>query len=905
MGLKRVTGGITGRFFLFMLLFSGTLCAQWEYSASYNEAIKFYEEGNLAGAVKSMELAKETYEIFDGDLTTSSYAVIINNLALFYNQLGDYTKAGPLFEQALKISRALHEGDDADLATMISNLASFYNRAGRFTEAEQLYLEAWEMRKRLFGTSHIDIANSLNNIAAFYKGRGRIKEAEKLMSEALAMTKEVYILDNPEVAVCLNNLGLLYYDAGRHEEALPLLEEALSIRKNFFGQEHPEVATTLTNLASVYYEMKRYSETEAFLTEALDIRKKILNECHPDIPAAMNNLAAFYSLTGRHTSAVLLYGSAISSYRKIYRDPHPDYALALNNLAVLYLKKNDLQAAEKYFEDAVKQYRSLITGYSFSVSEKEREQYLATILSNIELFASFSAKRYAESPGTAGELYNNALLTKGFLLNSSALMRQKILGSGNKEVTELYERFIASRELLAKVSSLSDEESRMRGVSYDSLKGTVEKLEKQLSLKSGDFAEFRKVTEVSWQDIRSKLKPGEAAVEVIRSRVFEQEWKDSVIYIVLILENDSQHPVMVILPNGEELETKILFRYRQGVRDIKKQPDPTVYQAVWAPVSKVLGDVKRIYFSPDGFYNQINLLTLFNPESGRYLADELDVIFLTNSNKLSSLKPEKSVNRRAILAGFPDYNAGGKTAKEARIDDGEQTDDVKVEISESVQRFGLSDLPGTKTETEKISAILKDKGYEVKLLHGVNASEESVKNAGNPDILHLATHGFFLKNVKKENPETFLLGTEKSRVIEDPMYRSGLFFAGAAHAAAGETTGKLTDDNGIFTAFEAANMNLNNTRVVVLSACETGLGEIRNGEGVYGLRRAFIQAGAGAVIMSLWKVDDESTQQLMSSFYGYWMNGESKHDAFRKAVLAVKEKYQAPYYWGAFIMTGL
>nr|HQU56949.1 CHAT domain-containing protein [Chitinophagaceae bacterium] len=206
--------------------------------------------------------------------------------------------------------------------------------------------------------------------------------------------------------------------------------------------------------------------------------------------------------------------------------------------------------------------------------------------------------------------------------------------------------------------------------------------------------------------------------------------------------------------------------------------------------------------------------------------------------------------------------------------------------------------PGTKVEVEEINKVLKTSGYQVAELMQQEATESNLKSAKEISILHIATHGYFLKDVTNTS---WPIGVHKDFAKDNVLLRSGLMLTGAAEADQLKP-GLENNNNGIITSYEAMNLDLTGTDLVVLSACETGLGEVKAGEGVYGLQRAFLVAGADAIIMSLWKVDDKATQQLMNNFYKNLMKDDNKQKAFRDAQLQLMTTLQQPLYWGAFVM---
>jgi CHAT domain-containing protein len=282
-----------------------------------------------------------------------------------------------------------------------------------------------------------------------------------------------------------------------------------------------------------------------------------------------------------------------------------------------------------------------------------------------------------------------------------------------------------------------------------------------------------------------------------------------------------------------------------------------------------------VFISPDGVFNQINLNTL-KDKSGVYVLNKYDIVIVGNSKDILGIKGRSAVAKReAFLLGFPDYGGSNVPA-----------------------------LPGTKTELDAVAKLLKTGGYTTKQYMERGASESIMKSVKAPGLLHIATHGYFLADADLN--ENGAVGISLENAQANPLLRSGLLLAGAAPTMSGEASVNLSsNDNGVLTAYEAMNLDLNGTDLIILSACETGLGDVKAGEGVYGLQRAFLVAGANALIMSLWKVDDAATQMLMTNFYTNWMKSGNKLKAFKQAQTQLMAKYKEPYYWGAFVMMGL
>lgn len=367
-----------------------------------------------------------------------------------------------------------------------------------------------------------------------------------------------------------------------------------------------------------------------------------------------------------------------------------------------------------------------------------------------------------------------------------------------------------------------------------------------------------------------KLRPGEAAVEFVRFRGFDNTFTDEVKYLVFVVTKENTIPQKVLLQNGDQLEGRYFKYYNNAIH--QKLADEYSYEQYWAPVAPLVKGVKQVYLSPDGIYNQLSINTLRKP-TGDYLMHDHDFAILGSTRMLVERKLNNSAGKTACLVGYPAY--GGNVPA----------------------------LPGTKTEIAGIGKMLAARSYKVTSISAANATETKFKAITDAKILHVATHGYFLEDAQLKGNKVFGISTESAR--DNPLLRAGLLLANAGNVINGEVNkGLENDDNGILTAYEAMNMSLDKTDLVVLSACETAVGDVKAGEGVYGLQRAFLVAGANAIIMSLWKVDDNATQELMTKFYTNWLKTGNKQQAFKAAQIELKNKYKEPYYWGGFILIG-
>jgi hypothetical protein len=393
---------------------------------------------------------------------------------------------------------------------------------------------------------------------------------------------------------------------------------------------------------------------------------------------------------------------------------------------------------------------------------------------------------------------------------------------------------------------------------------------------------------VTWRHLQKKLGPTDAAIEILRFRVYDLNQhllSDSVVYAALIVTASSKYPEIVIIENGDDLEGKSLKAYRNF--STGQVEDTRSYRVYWQKIQDKLKGVQKVYISADGVYHQININTLMNPVTRAFVGDGLQVIQLLNLSDMLVTKVDENINRSGVLFGSPDFFNHDSKAQATFT----EKNDIK-KIDGTQRGILLEDLPGTKAEVETISQIMKDKGWRTQTYLGADATEENLKSSYKPKVLHIATHGYF----------------NLGKFSDEGLSKSGLVFAGGGKALSDMLDKNLPSakgEDGILTPFEAMNLNLENTDLVVLSACQSGLGEVKPGEGIYGLQRAFKMAGARTLMLSLWPVDDQATEYFISSFYKNWFsNNLSKADSFKAAQQATREKYNTPYYWGAFVLIG-
>ena len=875
-----------------------------DYAAScYILAWLYYDQGRYTEAETLFKEAKDIREKIFGKNHTD-YASSCNILAALYYEQGRYNEAELLFKEAKNIWEKVFGKNHPDYASACHNLALLYYDIGRYAEAETLYKESQNINEKIYGKLNLSYAVSCVCLAMLYQVQGRYTEAEILYKETKNITAKVIGEENRDYANSCNHLANFYYNQGRYIEAEPLYKEANEIWAKTLGKEHPDYATSCSGLASLYQAQRKYTEAETLFKEAQNIYVKAFGKNHPNYANSCDKLAQLYQEQGHYTRAEIFYKEAKDIYAKVVGSNHPDYAYSCNNLASLYKEQGRYTDAEPLFKEASQTLLFNIQRNFVGLSEKEKAQYLATFQDNFEKYFSFALK--AQKPALAAWLLENNLITKGLLFFSTNQLRRSLEKSQDKNLKETYEKWLAARKELSKAYEMGETKRQEKKIDLQSLESKANELEKTLSLalsQNGIEAELTPKPR-SWQEIKDKLKKQEALVELTRIRYYDKKWTDSVLYVALIVKKDSPYPEMLVLPNGKTMEKEDINFYRNSIR-LRKQ-DKESYKVFFQPLQKALKGIKKVYFSGDGIYHQINLATLYNPENKKFLGEELDIQVISTARDFLRLgkKELKSYteNYRLSLFGYPDFS--GEKTKNAQGTDRAVTDVALVSRIDKKQRFfdelsgTVTYLPGTKKEVETIQDIAQKAKTRTEVYLEEKASEENLKAISSPAILHIASHGFFIEAQEEDRNKQ-----EENKRFDNPLLRAGLLLAGAELALKKQEI--PSKENGILTAQEAMNLDLQGTDLVVLSACETGLGEIRNGEGVFGLQRALQEAGAKSVLMSLWKVDDAATQEMMTLFYeNMLLKKQNKRTAFQNAQETMKKKYKEPYYWGAFVMVG-
>jgi CHAT domain-containing protein len=862
---------------------------------------------------KALAINKTAEQLAGQQFGTSSaeYASTSFNRGRINYIAGNLKEAYNGYHAARSIYATIFGKNHERYGSCIAGLANVALTEAQYEEAEALLKESLRIWDSNFGINHPLSIGATNNLSSVYRSQGRYLEAEALLKSCLTRTENFIGKNNPEYAGYLTNLGIVYYFKGEFQEAGRLYMESKEIFENSLGKFHPQVAKSLNNLGLAYQQLDRLSEAEAAYTACNKLIATTLGTAHPDYANGLNNLAELHIAQGRYPQAEKVVSECLKVLAAAKDTTHPDYAAAQNNFAqICYLQGRYAEAA-KLKTAAIATTFNLITKAVIYSSEKDLGDFLkqeAQKLTEIQQWLHTGKL----APDFAGLAYDNALFQKGFLQN--AARRLNITPQMGLTADSLYQ------QLKRCLNVLSYEYTKPKVERFNVTQWEQEAIaiERALSREIRGFDEL--IKPVKWQTVQGALKQGEAAIEFIHFPAAQKS--DTVIYAALVLTPEAKQPTYVFLCSEKALTP--LFRSGDSRKEDYVNhlygaenhtlhsgiaPDSSrLYDLIWKPLEPHLKGVKTIYYAPAGLLHRINIGAILSGDEILFDRYQLNLLGSTRSH-LQAVQP-KPTNTQALLLGDITYtvdpnalpsrfSAPDTTALASRgaVLFRRDSTEIGMEVWEPLLYAGK--------EVRKIRQIMKNAGLKPLLISRADASEAAFKEIANrkghsPRVIHLATHGYFLSELG--DTEKFAGRTTFSG-YEHPMIRSGLILAGGNFAWNHGRPQVPGGEDGILTAYEISQLNLSNTELAVLSACETGLGDIKDNEGVYGLQRAFHIAGVQYVIMSLWDIPDRSTEMFMSRFYEYWLQEQrSIPEAFAATRSEMRRKGMLHHQWAGFVL---
>ncbi len=808
-------------------------------------------------------------------------ALDLNYIADDYTTIGYYQAAEPLFLEARNLVGQSQGPVSAPYALVTGNLSGFYGLMGNYPKSLAFALEATDVSRQLGEHGITTYAVSLNHLAMSYLHINQYSKAEPLLHEALLVYENTFGKKSKEYLECQHNLAALYVETKQHPKALPLLLDIVAAKEKIYGKENLKYLNSAKMLAVEYMELGEFGKAEPILLSVIQTNQNLLGTESRNNLEELNSLAILYSYTGKYEKSEALHLEISQKFKNLMD-------MALNHL-----------------------------------SEKETAQYLRKFSYLQDCALSLAKTSYPTKPSYANlyqTCYDNALYFKGFLLNTANCIRHTIDENPGERAQLNQLKTIERRLGDAYSTPLAERDNAL----ITSLETQANDLQKEFAIMSMGYLDPTR--NVRCDNVQSFLDPGEVAIEFVRFNYYlnSAQWStDSVFYAAFLLPNGEDQPKFIPLFEQRQLATLLQTDgipradfYNDLYAADKKGKQ--FYDLVWKPIAAALPEGSTVYCSLSGLLHRLNLGAIPTPD-GHTLAQKhrLTVMGSTRQIFLTPAPLGTQNNRTAQLYGDILYDAmpvvPAKTSNQSDHSPTQRGLDF-TQADSTLRVENWVKLHSAEKEINTAAETMKNQGYEVELKKGAEATEESFKaigqNGPSPRILHVATHGFFFPDPRpRSRTADPLIGAPSPPeapafiVSENPMIRSGLILAGGNHAW---KTGKpLRPDleDGILTAYEISQINLNRTELVVLSACETGLGDLVGNEGVYGLQRAFKIAGARHLIMSLWIVPDFQTQVFMTTFYKHWLDEKMTIPAaFRATQTDLKARYGDAYNWAGFVL---
>jgi CHAT domain-containing protein/tetratricopeptide (TPR) repeat protein len=840
-------------------------------------------------------------------------AELLNDLAELHVRQGLYSRAEPLFQRALAIREAVLGNAHPRVAESLNGLALLYLAQGLYAQAEPLAQRALTLREALLGGSHPDVAQSLHKLAVLYLEQGLYGRAEPLLRRALAIQETAFGGNHQTVAYSLDNLALLHTRQGAYRKAEPLIKRALAIREAVFGGSHPEVAEALYKLANLYKDQGLHSRALPLYRRALAISEAALGPRHPLVAASLSGLANLYKDQGLHSRAEPLYQRALAIHEEALGGNHPLVAGGINDLAMLRLAQHRLAEAVPLLARAFTLSEARLRKEALSFSEARLAEFLQFLRADEERLYTV-LRAHPEDAEVRRLALGAALLLKGRSVEETAGISRVVYRSLGEQDRDTFERLRGLRTQLA-VSSLGGPGPRSPPDTprkLAELAAQADALEADLARRSAPLRALAALPSLGniVGEVALALPRDAALVEVIAyterpPRLAPGTPGDRLRYLAVVLFPDASTRAVDLGPAGPIDDAALRLRNALANRDASfLSVAQRLHRLVFHPLAQALGNPRRLFLAPDG---QLALVPFAALHDGRrFLIDTYNITYLGSGKDLLPRDSSAGLPEAVVVLADPDFSASPHppAGLPEALMRSQRLERRLSMLSRAVSGHTWTPLPGTRHEAEAIQRLIP----QAKLFLGAEATKDRLLRLPAPAVLHLATHGFFLGDGpvtegSRAVAQFASLGENTSAPrLAEPLLSSGLALAGAGTPASGSSG--PSPHVGLVTALELAGLDLWGTELVVLSACDTGRGEVRPGQGVYGLRRAFMVAGAETVVMSLWKVNDGTTSELMEAYYHQLLKGLGRATALREAMRALRTTRPHPHDWAPFIAAG-
>lgn len=843
------------------------------------QAIDNFNKGMYEGVIPTLEQTTNKYKKIGKALEYLKGAEV---LCKAYEYAGQYDLAIQTKTEQMEIHSMRFSDHDETYAMHLGMLAHLYSIVGDYKTAIVYSDKTLSLKEEMFGAESKEFETALLNAAHYHALIGNYEVSTKYLKKAESIVEKLEGRESESYATILNLYASMTFNLTMYKEALELEERCYAICQN---NKNSKIYPVVLQNLSLYSSLCNQNEKAiSYTLEALDLHKRNKTDESPDYGVALNNLFTFYINQKEYKKAEKTGLDAFSFFRKKYRTNHAHIVTVLINLSRLYLEQGDTEKASSYIAQVTEQYRNLILDNFKTLTKSERNYYWIKTMPWFTFELPYCALQ-SKNSSIVSSAYNAILLSKGLLLNSERELSEIVFNSGNKDAIALYTQI---KEINSKIIQLS-----LNGVSENAIDTLTQEAilkENQLVKICSDFGDFTQKLNVHWEDIKSSLKDGDIAIEF---------GKCNDDYFAFVLKNTFTVPKLV----------KIDFK---GNRDTNNDISSTV----WGNLMQELHDVNNVYFAAEGMLHTLPIESMTIPGTTSLMNEKFNFYRLTSTREIV-FRNNNYKKESIVLYGGLDYDcsvaqmeADAETYRQI-FSSAPKTRSIDVSLSLRAATIDFPYLQGSLEEVQDIAKFIDPKQIRTTILLHEKGTEASFKalDSQKTSLLHIATHGYYYSakdSSSVSNDQLGLIVANNSMNVnyEDKvLLRSGLIMSGAQNILDENEIPEYIED-GILTAQEIANVNLNGLDLVTLSACETAKGDI-TGDGVFGLQRGFKKAGANSILMSLWKVDDAATCKLMTEFYFNWIGKKmTKHDALETAKKTVRETkgWEDPKYWAAFIL---
>jgi CHAT domain-containing protein len=875
-----------GRFEALRLTTQAELATQ---SGRYDEAV------DLAG--RAIDAAQRADPVEDEFL-----AELYLRAGISYGNKARRQEALSALDTALRIDTSVFGEGDPRSARVLLARVRVYDNYNDLPPAEEALRRAHTQIEKAWGATHPWIADCLQLAALLHQHRGDAHRALEDLEMALTIIRAHPTADQRRLILAMDTEADVFVELRDFERARPLLEETLRLEEQVLNADNPWTAHSLQNLGIIARHNGEYAKALDYYWRGEKIRAQTLGPEHPSTVSMLVNIGNVYHAQGDDVRAVEVFNQALTGLSQTVGPIHDFTIMTLGNLTKSYAARGEIPQAVDTLTRAnenIERRLSLNLGIG---SEHER-------LSFADKFASFTERTVSlslnQAPGDAraAELAAQTLLQrKGRVLDALAYSLASLRARLKPEDRTLLDELSAATTELARAALRGPQE--LTPTQYrehlDGLERRQEDLESQVSKRTAGF--YQGSQSVTLSAVRAQVPADAALLEFAVYHPFDVRNVDSE-------EVPAHYAVYVITRSGAITGTDLggakeidaaVEEFRRALRDPKADPTAQardLYAKVMQPLAAATADSQRLILSPDGALNLVPFEALMD-SAGRYLLSFKELSYVSSGRDLLRLEENPGTASAPVILAAPDFGEPAATSG-AALAANRRGIDVRRSITSApdLAEVYFASLGGTAREARELKGL-----FPLAMLYtGERASKANLKAVEAPKILHIATHGFFLDHEARPRAEATadVRGIRAASTLENPLLRSGLALAGANESS-------NDNEDGILTALEAANLNLWGTELVTLSACDTGVGEIRNGEGVYGLRRAFVLAGAQTLVMSLWPISDSVTRQLMADYYRGLKQGEGRGSALHQAQRAMMSRPHRshPFYWASFIQAG-